>query len=64
MQDRYGRTLNATTADDGSLTYTATDPDGTDSGITLTGVPPEKSIDAVRTTFDGMAPGWWVPPEA
>ena len=58
-QDTYGRTLTLTDNGDGTVTYTCTNPDGTDGGISNT-VHADKTIEAVLTTFNGLAPQWWV----
>jgi len=58
-QDTYGRTLTATDNGDGTVTYTCNNPDGSDGGISNI-VPADKAIEAVLTTFNALAPQWWV----
>ena len=58
-QDTYGRALTATDNGDGTVTYTCTNPDGSDGGISNI-VPADKAIEAVLTTFNALAPQWWV----
>jgi hypothetical protein len=60
MQDMYGRTLICTANADGTVTYTAQNPDGSDTGLYVGPVEAHKPLDAVCSTFNAMAPDWWI----